>query len=96
MEKFYLADLTVNDEYTADRLSRYLEKVSGYKPFDEKQKVRLFYDPEGDFIAFEGVKYKLFFCGSGHKLFDDLSKQRCEVVEFWRFRERVKQIRGEA
>lgn len=65
--------ISFSDEKNRSKLITFLDRVGSYSNYDKDMALRVFVDDEGDFCAFEAVKYQLAFVSTNHKLVDVVS-----------------------
>lgn len=63
-------NVTFRDEKNRSKLINYLDRVGQYQGFDKQMDVMVYVSPDGDFVAFESVKYRIAFINTSHKLHD--------------------------
>lgn len=82
-----LSDVTIRSPRVRDKLWNYVCGIEQYRYFDLDQHIRVFANPEKDFLAFESVEYALQFTSQEHKLNELISSsENVDPVSYPDFR----------
>lgn len=85
--KINLDDMTLNDQYTLERLRGFLSKMECYARFDPSQMVQVYVNDSNDFTAVESVSYQWSFTSQKHKLIETIkSNKSVDPVPYSEFR----------
>lgn len=93
MATIELNQVTIKSDKVRSHLLSYLDRIGGYKNFDENMSVKIYVDNKKDFTAFEAVDYMLTFSSSAHKMKDTISsKISVEPVTYREFYNHVAEL----